>query len=66
MVGNLPTSTAERQVSEPSTVQLRMGASVMEFNVLAEEVIRSKVSDLAGAWFLMGKMMPRYLEEKSH
>jgi len=25
-----------------------MGASVMEFNVLAEEVIRSKVSDLAG------------------
>ena len=61
--GNLPTSTGERQVSEPSRVQLRMGASVMEFNVLAEEVIRSKVSDLAGTWFLMGRTMSRYLEE---
>ncbi len=30
---------------------LRMGASVMEFNVLAEEVVRSKVSDLAGRFF---------------
>ena len=69
MVGNLPTSTGERQASEPSRVQLRMGASVMEFNVLAEEVIRSKVSDLAGAskWggFWWGGRCPD-LEEKSH
>ena len=36
----------------------------MEFNVLAEEVIRSKVSDLAGAWFLMGRTMSNILKKR--